>query len=171
MTSQIRRARVFYLEIRLLYDTHCMHGSVYLVLMSLRLEVRRGWTGTSTCSWKEGFEIYSKIGFVCEFARLWKTTIISVISVCLSVCPSAWKNSSHSARIFMKFDIRILFGICWKTSRLINPLATNDVYISRTAQLTSRRYILNIYSTNILTEYFKHAAHSPFFLFKMPFIS
>ena len=44
----------------------------------------------------------------------------------------------------------------------INPLAPNDVYISRTAQLTSRRYILNIYSTNILTEYFKHAAHSPF---------
>jgi hypothetical protein len=45
----------------------------------------------------------------------------------------------------------------------LNPLAPNDVYISRTAQLTSRRCILNIYSTNILTEYFKHAAHSPFF--------
>ena len=45
----------------------------------------------------------------------------------------------------------------------INPLAPNDVYISRTAQLTSRRCILNIYSTNILTEYFKHAAHTPFF--------
>ena len=45
----------------------------------------------------------------------------------------------------------------------INPLAPNDVYISRTAQLTYRRCILNIYSTNILTEYFKHAAHSPFF--------
>ena len=37
------------------------------------------------------------------------------------------------------------------------------IYIYRTAQLTSRRCILNIYSTNILTEYFKHAAHSPFF--------
>ena len=45
------------------------------------------------------------------------------------------------------------------------------IYVSRTGQLTSRRCILNIYSTNILTEYFKHAAHSPFFLFKMPFIS
>ena len=44
-----------------------------------------------------------------------------------------------------------------------NPLAPNDLYIRRTAQLTSRRYILNIYSTNILTKYFKHAAHSPFF--------
>ena len=39
----------------------------------------------------------------------------------------------------------------------------NNNNISRTAQLTSRRCILNIYSTNILTEYFKHAAHSPFF--------
>ena len=46
---------------------------------------------------------------------------------------------------------------------MFNPLAPNDVYISRTAQLISRRCILNIYSTNILTEYFKHVAHSPFF--------
>ena len=35
-----------------------------------------------------------------------------------------------------------------------NPLAPNDVYISRTSQLTSRCCILNIYSTDILTEYF-----------------
>ena len=46
---------------------------------------------------------------------------------------------------------------------IINPLTPNDVYICRTAQLTSRRCILNIYSTNILNEYFKYAAHSPFF--------
>ena len=44
-----------------------------------------------------------------------------------------------------------------------NPLEPNDLYIRRTAQLTTRRCILNIYSTNILTEYFKHAAQSPFF--------
>ena len=44
-----------------------------------------------------------------------------------------------------------------------NPLAPNDVYIRPIAQLTFRRCILNIYSTNIVTEYFKHAAHSPFF--------
>ena len=36
-------------------------------------------------------------------------------------------------------------------------------YICRTAPLTSRCCILYIYSTNIRTEYFKHAAHSPFF--------
>jgi hypothetical protein len=43
-------------------------------------------------------------------------------------------------------------------------MAPNDVYICRTSQLTSRRCILNIYSTNILTEYFKHAAQFPFIL-------
>ena len=53
-------------------------------------------------------------------------------------------------------------GICKaETTNFINPLAPNDVYIRRTAQITSRRCILNIYSTNTLTEYFKHAAHSP----------
>ena len=45
------------------------------------------------------------------------------------------------------------------------------IYMCRTAPLTSRCFILYVYSTNIRTEYFKHAAHSPFFfLFKMPFI-
>jgi len=56
------------------------------------------------------------------------------------------------------------------TSLLLNLLKPNDiyiyiyiyiyicVYICRTAALTSRRYILNIYSTNTHTEYFKHAA-------------
>jgi len=54
----------------------------------------------------------------------------------------------------------------------IKLLKPNDIYIyiyicvcvcvcvcvCRSAALTSRRYILNIYSTNIRTEYFKHAA-------------
>jgi hypothetical protein len=40
----------------------------------------------------------------------------------------------------------------------VNPLTPNVHYICRTAPLTSRRCILNIYSTNIRTEYFKHAA-------------
>jgi hypothetical protein len=32
-------------------------------------------------------------------------------------------------------------------------------------------FYIYLFSTNISTEYFKHAAHSPFFLFKMQFIS
>ena len=45
----------------------------------------------------------------------------------------------------------------------INRLTPNDPYMGRTAPLTSKRYILYIYSTNIGTEYFKHALYSPFF--------
>ena len=60
-------------------------------------------------------------------------------------------NLFHSLLIFLVASV------------LLNLLAPNDIFVCRTAQLTSRRCILNIYSTNILTEYFKHAAHSPFF--------
>ena len=45
----------------------------------------------------------------------------------------------------------------------ISPLKPNDAYMGRTAPLTSRRCILYIYSTNIRTEYFKHAAYTTFF--------
>jgi hypothetical protein len=40
----------------------------------------------------------------------------------------------------------------------LNPLMPNDPYMGPTAPLTSRCCILYIYSTNIRTEYFKHAA-------------
>jgi len=53
----------------------------------------------------------------------------------------------------------------------INPLTPNDHYSGRTAPLTSKRCILYIYSTNTGTEYFKHGINSPFFLFKMQFVS
>jgi hypothetical protein len=46
---------------------------------------------------------------------------------------------------------------------ILNPLTPNDPYRGRTAQLTSKRCILYIYSTNIGTEYFKHGTYSPFF--------
>ena len=42
--------------------------------------------------------------------------------------------------------------------KLINNLTPKGHYMGRTAQLTSRCCILYIYSTNIYTEYFKHAA-------------
>jgi hypothetical protein len=48
-------------------------------------------------------------------------------------------------------------------SNYINHLTPNGHFSGRTAPLTSRRYISYIYSPNIRTEYFKHAAHSPFF--------
>jgi len=52
-----------------------------------------------------------------------------------------------------------------------NPLTPNDHYIGRTAPLTSKRFILYIYSTNTGIEYFKHGIYSPFFPFEMQFVS
>jgi len=46
---------------------------------------------------------------------------------------------------------------------ILSPLTPKDDYSGRTAPLTSKRYILYIYSTNIGTEYFKHGIYSPFF--------
>ena len=47
--------------------------------------------------------------------------------------------------------------------RHINPLKPKDHYSGRTAPLTSKRFILYIYSTNTGTEYFKHGIYSQFF--------
>jgi len=49
-------------------------------------------------------------------------------------------------------------SIFFMTHCFINHLTPNGHYMGRTARLTSRRYILYIYSTNIRAEYFKHAA-------------
>ena len=48
-------------------------------------------------------------------------------------------------------------------SQTINPLTPNDHYSGRTAPLTSKGYVLYIYSTNTGTEYFKHDTYCPFF--------
>jgi hypothetical protein len=47
---------------------------------------------------------------------------------------------------------------------IFNHLTPHVHFSGRTAPLTYRRCILYIYSTNIRTEYFKHAAHSAFLL-------
>ena len=44
-----------------------------------------------------------------------------------------------------------------KSFHFLNRLTPNDPYMGRTAPLTSKLCILYIYSTNIGTEYFKHA--------------
>ena len=45
---------------------------------------------------------------------------------------------------------------------ILNRLKPNDPYMGRTAPLTSKRCIFYTYSTNVGTEYFKHALYSPF---------
>jgi len=60
-----------------------------------------------------------------------------------------WKRSREKEEPYVWFDV--------------NPLKPNDHHSGRTAPLTSKRCILNIYSTNMGTEYFKHGIYSPIF--------
>jgi len=53
----------------------------------------------------------------------------------------------------------------------VNPLTLNDPYRGRIAPLTSKRFILYIYSKNIDTEYLNMVYTLRFFLFKMQFVS
>jgi len=50
-----------------------------------------------------------------------------------------------------------------ETLKLFTPLTPYVPYSDRTAPLSSERCILYIYSTNIVSEYFKHVIYSPFF--------
>ena len=50
-----------------------------------------------------------------------------------------------------------------RRKRDFNRLTPNDPCRGRTAPLTSKRFILYIYSTNIGTEYFRHGIYSPLF--------
>ena len=96
-------------------------------------------------------------------------------------------NISHSTNNWARCDQNVYWPSCkvlvpvvrfyWKLNFLegrrgrrrkkllddLNPLTPNDLCISRTAPLTSKRCILYIYSTNVGTEHFKHALCSPSF--------
>ena len=80
---------------------------------------------------------------------------------------TAWNPNLYStdhSRVFCRvFEPSIKFKTSMVNEPSINRLTPNDPYMSRTAPLTSKRCILYIYSTNIRTEYFKHALYSPFF--------
>ena len=83
-----------------------------------------------------------------------------------SACAICWENiilhPHPEIEISFKFIPKILMSkeFFWATL-YINRLTPDDPYMGRTAPLTSKRCTLYIYSTNIGTEYFKHALYSP----------
>ena len=90
----------------------------------------------------------------------------------LSSCmiPSFYVRPSLSTFHCLPLFLQTLFPALYPHSPshcpFLNRLTPNDPYMGRTAPLTSKRCILYIYSTNVGTEYFKHALHSPFFSFQ-----
>ena len=86
--------------------------------------------------------------------------------------PSILPNSCSFISVPVRIPLRLYYDsvhvhkfTCLGQSqlRVINPLTPNDSYRGRTAPLTSKRFILYIYSRNISTGYFKHDIYSPFF--------
>ena len=98
--------------------------------------------------------------------RIWKI----LDSECDTGCPDCLFAPRQTPNYRVPPKIR---SHCFHSnSFFINRLTPNNPYMGRTAPLTSKRCILYIYSTNIGTEYFKHALYSPLFsLFKMQFVS
>jgi hypothetical protein len=78
-----------------------------------------------------------------------------------------WFGLQISVWLIIVFSTRLLWWFrrdqIWRWASCLNRLTPNDLYMGRTAPLTSKRCILYIYSTNIGTEYFKHPLYSPFF--------
>ena len=90
----------------------------------------------------------------------------------VSVCSTILFYSCLSSTFALQPTIFILFMSSSTWSIHLNPLTPNDPYSGRTAPLTSKSFILYIYSTNIGTEYFKHGIYSPWFpLQNMQFVS
>jgi hypothetical protein len=61
------------------------------------------------CKYTQNARYTQFLDFLGVFAKLRKVTIRFVISVCLSVHPSAWKNSVPTVRTLMKQDIGVFF--------------------------------------------------------------
>ena len=87
---------------------------------------------------------------------------IDTIRVWVSPHVGAILNRNRIRKLVSTQNYVSIFSTKISLNMVFNPLAPNEVYICRTAQLTSRRCILNNHSTNIVTEYFKHGTHSPF---------
>ena len=105
------------------------------------------------------------VSYIClplwriEVGKLWA----KVYEVCLRRETLFWP---YKGRKYIAVNVRgEAHVVMFRTLCLVLYLLKHNdiyiyiyIYICRTAALTSRRYILNIYSTNIHTEYFKHAA-------------
>jgi hypothetical protein len=76
------------------------------------------------------------------------------------ICPKHVELIQRSIKLLL---LHLVGHLYYSPKNYFNPLTPNDHFSGRTAPLTSRCCILYIYSTNISTEYFKHAAYFPFF--------
>ena len=93
------------------------------------------------------------------FSLIWKHADLLPNSTGLILSGTwSWMSPLSNSIIFTLSKDRNALTV-WR----LTTQTPNDPYMRRTAPLISKRCILYIYSTNIGTEYFKHALYSPFF--------
>ena len=116
-------------------------------------------TGVGTCRNVVCAVYLQKYG-TCQLpAELWQVSVLKEImarALYLQISDTPYQYAAlHAPTIcyFLKYTVNALVTLGF------NPLTPRCC----TASLTSKRYNLYIYSTNIGTEYFKHGIYSPFF--------
>ena len=88
--------------------------------------------------------------------------MISFVALWMKLEGNTTKNGEPTFGFSFTTMLQHTGRFCLTFSRLMTYIYIY-IYIYRTAPLTSRCCILYVYSTITRTEYFKHAAHSPFF--------
>jgi len=87
---------------------------------------------------------------------------VQLLLIVILICNN--KVRLNGAYLYYSCDNSTNSALTACTSNCVfNPLTPKDLYSGRTAPLTSKRFILCIYSTNTDTEYFKHGIYCPFF--------
>jgi hypothetical protein len=96
--------------------------------------------------------LYGKSGeLLGAFTKFRKATISFVVSILLSVRPSAWKDSSPNGRIFMKFGLRLFFDNLSRKLKLYYDMTRMTGILHggiRTFVAISRTVILRIRNTS-----------------------
>ena len=110
--------------------------------------------------WNVCFSVLFEI-FAPKF--FWLLRFSAVLPIMMSTFFNVIDRLFHTCYVFVCLLLLYLIVLHKWTASKFNPLTPKDLYISRTPPLTSKRCILYIYSTNVGTEYFKHALYSPFF--------
>ena len=92
------------------------------------------WLAEKLLAYQEGLFsvelVFSCHTFLGAFAKLWKATISFVLSVCLSVYPSAWNNSAPAGRIVMKCNHLSIFQKPLEKMQVSLKCDGNNVYFT-----------------------------------------
>ena len=112
------------------------------------LDAANVWSWQDVVRWPT---VQIRFSSIVHFHAYWKCSTLKAVLV-------AHVLNKKNTSIHLQNYTSVFLQDC-----VFNRLTPNNPYMGRTTPLTPKRCILYIYSTNIGTEYFKHALYSPFF--------